>query len=171
MSSLASEGKIASGEVEFSYGGIPLRPLAKTFGERVIAVGDVAGQVKPTTGGGIYYGLLCADMAASTLHRALESNGLSARGLAGYERRWKGKLGRELRIGYWARKLYERLSDGQVDRVFDIITSNGIDEALLKAEGLSFDWHGEVMLRLLRERAVSKVMGVMRVPLRFGGGG
>ncbi|GAI10492.1 unnamed protein product, partial [marine sediment metagenome] len=41
-------------------------------------VGDAAGQVKPTTGGGIYYGLLCADIAANNLHRALENDDLSA---------------------------------------------------------------------------------------------
>ena len=44
-----------------------------------------------------------------------------------YEREWK-KLGRELKIGYRARKFYEHLSDRQVDKVFDIIKSNGIDE-------------------------------------------
>ncbi|MEE9173415.1 MAG: NAD(P)/FAD-dependent oxidoreductase, partial [Thermoplasmata archaeon] len=80
-------------------------------------VGDAAGQVKPTTGGGIYYGLLCAEIAADTLNGALAGNDLSAENLAEYERRWKKKLGRELRVGYWARKLYERLSDGQIDRI------------------------------------------------------
>ena len=66
-------------------------------------VGDAAGQVKPTTGGGIYYGLLCADIAANNLHRALDADDLSARNLANYEREWKKKLGRELKIGYYAR--------------------------------------------------------------------
>ena len=35
--------------------GIPLRPLPKTYYDRVLVVGDAAGQVTPTTGGGIFY--------------------------------------------------------------------------------------------------------------------
>jgi len=133
-----------------------------------VVVGDAAGQVKPTTGGGIYYGLLCADIAANNLHRALENDDLSARNLASYEREWKKKLGRELKIGYWARKLYEHLSDRQIDRIFDIIKSNGIDEALLKKDDLRFDWHGEVILKLLGHRVLSKAIEVMKIPLRIG---
>ena len=131
-------------------------------------VGDAAGQVKPTTGGGIYYGLLCADIAANNLHRALENNDLSAKSLASYERDWKKKLGRELKICYYARKYYERLSDKHIDRIFDIIKSSGIDAALLKADDLSFDWHGEVILRLLGHRVLSKAIEVMKIPFRIG---
>jgi len=168
MSSLLAQGKIASTEVELSYGGILLKPLARTYSDRLVVVGGAAGQVKPTTGGGIYYGLLCADIAANSLHRALKSNDLSAKSLANYERQWKRKLGRELKVGYWARKFYEHLSDGQIDRIFDIIKSNGIDQALLKADDLSFDWHGEVVLRLLAHRALSKAIGVVKAPFRTG---
>ena len=166
--SLMAQGKIASAEAELSYGGIPLKPLARTHSERLVVVGDAAGQVKPTTGGGIYYGLLCADIAANNLHRALESDDLSARGLASYEREWRRKLGRELKIGYWARKFYERLSDQQIDRIFDIIKSNGIDEALLEAKDLSFDWHGEAVLRLIGHRAVAKAIEMIKIPFKAG---
>ena len=167
MSSLRAQGRIASSEADISHGGIPLKPLPRTYGERLVVVGDTAGLVKPTTGGGIYYGLLSADMAADTLRRALEANNLSARSLAGYEREWKKRLGWELRVGYWGRKLYERLSDRQVDRAFDIIKSDGIDESLLETEGLSFDWHGEVVLRLMGYRAVSKILNVVRAPFHL----
>ena len=168
MVSLLAQGKIVSAEAELSYRGVSLKPLARTHSGRLIVVGAAAGQVKPTTGGGIYYGLLCADIAANNLHRALESDDLSAKGLANYEREWKRKLGWELKIGYWARKFYERLSDQQIDRVFDIIKSNGIDKALLEAEDLSFDWHGEAILRLMAHRTVAKAMRVMKFPFRSG---
>ncbi len=168
ISSLLAQGKIVSDEVELSHRGISLKPLARTYARRLVVVGDAAGQVKPTTGGGIYYGLLCADIAANNLHRALDDNDLSARNLASYEREWKKKLGRELKIGYYARKFYEHLSDSQIDRIFDIIKSSGIDEALLKADDLSFDWHGEVILRLLGHRVLSKAIEVMKIPFRIG---
>ncbi len=168
IASLLAQGKIVSDEAELSHRGISLKPLARTYNRRLVVVGDAAGQVKPTTGGGIYYGLLCADIAANNLHRALKSDDLSARNLASYEREWKKKLGRELKICYYARKFYEHLSDRQVDKVFDIIKSNGIDETLLKADDLSFDWHGEVILRLLGHRVLSKAIKVMKVPFRIG---
>lgn len=167
LSSLQAQGKIASDEAKLSYGGIPLRPLARTYGERLLVVGDAAGQGKPTTGGGIYYGLQCADIAANTLHQALRNDNLSAKTLANYELEWRKKLGRELEIGYYARKLYERLSDKQIDSIFNIIKSNDIDQALLQAKDLSFDWQGKVIMRLIRHKVISKVLEAMKPPFSF----
>ncbi|MFC2019696.1 NAD(P)/FAD-dependent oxidoreductase [Chloroflexota bacterium] len=167
--SLVARGKVVSSAVRTIHGGIPLKPPARTYGQRLLVVGDAAGQVKPTTGGGIYYGLLCADIAVSTLGRALEGDTLSSGSLSGYEREWRKRLGRELKIGYWARRFYERLSDKRIERIFDIIASSGIIEELLDEEDFSFDWHGEVVLRLLKYRAIARAMGVIKIPLRFGG--
>jgi geranylgeranyl reductase family protein len=161
---LAANGKVTSADVELRYGGIRLRPLAKTYGDRVVVVGTAAGQVKPTTGGGVYYGLLCADIAADNLHTALRSGDLSARSLASYERSWKRTLGRELRVGYWARKLFEHLQDSQVDQLFDIIRSNGIMETLLKADDLTFDSHGLAVLRMVGHTALSGAIKTMKIP-------
>jgi len=164
IASLLEQGKLASVEAEPSYGGIPLKPLPRTCGERLLVTGDAAGQVKPTTGGGIYYGLLCADMAADTLHQALQDGDLSAGRLSRYERLWRRKLGQELRTGYWARKLFERLSDRQIDRVFEVVKANGIDEALLQAREMAFDWHSRAILSLVGHQVVSRAIGVMKVP-------
>ena len=167
ISSLQAQGKIARDKAEPCYRGISLKPLPRTYGERLLVVGDAAGQVKPTTGGGIYYGLLCADIAADTLHQALKDDNLSARTLANYQRRWRKKLGRELEISYYARKLYERLSDKQVDRMFNLIKSHGIDQALLQAEDLAFDWHGEAVIRLMGHKIVANALRAMKAPFSF----
>jgi len=100
------------------------------------------------------------------LHKALEDDDLSAKSLSRYERRWKKRLGRELRIGCWSRKLFERLNDQQVDRIFEIMKANGMDEALLKAEDLSFDWHGRTLLKLLGHQMVSRALGLIKLPFR-----
>ena len=168
MSSLQAQRKIVSAEAKPCYRAIPLKPLPKTYGRRLVVVGDAAGQVKPTTGGGIYFGLLCADIAANNLHRALKADDLSAKNLASYEREWKKRLEQELRICYYARKFYEHLTDKRIDKVFDIIKSTGIDKALLKTDGLSFDWHGEVILKLLRQKVLSKAVEAMKIPFRIG---
>ncbi|MEE8414363.1 MAG: NAD(P)/FAD-dependent oxidoreductase [Dehalococcoidales bacterium] len=164
MASLAAQGKIISDEVELSFAGVPLGPLAKTFTNRIVVVGSAAGQVKPTTGGGIYYGLLCADIAADNLGRALESDDLSAKNLSGYQKDWRKRLGRELRLGHWSRKIYALMSDRRIDRIFDIMKSSGIDEELLKADDLSFDWHGKVVLKLIGHQALSRTIKRMRLP-------
>ena len=165
ISSLAVEGKLASDKVEISVAPVPLKPLAKTFAERVIVVGSAAGQVKPVTGGGIYYGLLCADIAAENLYQALEEDNLSAKNLDKYEKAWQKRLGREIRTSYWSRRFYELLSDRRIDSIFDIIKSNGIDKALLEAEDVAFDWHGKAVLKLLGHRALARFVEAMRFSL------
>ncbi|MEA3253660.1 MAG: NAD(P)/FAD-dependent oxidoreductase, partial [Chloroflexota bacterium] len=52
------QGRVATGGVEIRQKAIPLGTLPRSYGERVLVVGDAAGQVKPTTGGGIYLGHL-----------------------------------------------------------------------------------------------------------------
>ncbi len=166
LSDLFNQGKIASLSVKISYGGIPLKPLPKTYGERVIVVGDAAGQVKPTTGGGIYYGLLCAEIAANTLHQALQNGDFSARAFAGYEKGWKKKLSRELRISYFARRLFERLSDRNIEQIFSIIQSDHIHKSLLSSEGFFFDWHSGLILRELKHLVLRGAIPRMWLPRR-----
>jgi geranylgeranyl reductase family protein len=161
---LVEQGKIKSADVKISYGVIPLKPPSRTYGERMIAVGDAAGQVKPTSGGGIYYGLLGAAIAGDILHGALADNDLSARRLSRYERAWRRKLGGEIRTGYWARKFFERLNERQIDRLFKIIKAGGIDEALLKAADLSFDWHSRTIRSLFKYQIVTRSIKVIKLP-------
>lgn len=163
---LAARGKIVAADVKVNYGAVPLKPPPRTYGERLVVVGDAAGQAKPTSGGGIYYGLLGAEIAAATLHQALADGDLSASRLAGYQRGWRKKLGRELRTGYWARKIYEKLNNRQIDRIFEVVRAGGIDEALLQAEDLSFDWHSRTILRLLKYQLVSRTLNVVKLPFR-----
>lgn len=57
---------------------IPLGTLPRTYGDRILVIGDAAGQVKPTTGGGIYFGHLGAKIAIDVLKEALEGDDLAA---------------------------------------------------------------------------------------------
>jgi flavin-dependent dehydrogenase len=164
ISRLMAEGKVTSVNVEPSYRPIPLRPLATTYADRLLVVGSAAGQTKPTTGGGVYYGLLCADIAADHLNRALEADDLSARRLSGYQREWRRDLSRELRMGYWARRVFERLDDDQLDRLFGVLESSGALESLAEAEDLSFDWHGGVVVRAMGYQALLRALLAVGLP-------
>jgi geranylgeranyl reductase family protein len=164
LAKLQNQGKITSTEVSYYYGVLPLRPLPATCGERFLAVGDAAGQVKPTSGGGVYYGLLAAGIAATTLHQALEEDNLSAQRLSQYEKGWRQLLGQELKTGYRARKFFERLSDRQIDLIFKIMKTSGIEGAILKADNVSFDWHSKTMMSILRYQTISRAAGLIRSP-------
>ena len=65
---------------------------------------------------------------------------------------------------YWARKLFERLGDRQLDRLFAVAKANGIDQALMRAKDVSFDWHGRTILALLGYTVVSQAIGLVRTP-------
>jgi digeranylgeranylglycerophospholipid reductase len=145
---LSSQGKIASDQATPSYDIIPLKPLPRTYADRVLVVGEVAGQVKPTTGGGVYYGLLCADIAAGVLRCSFEADDFSADALSSYEHKWRAKLNRELAIGYWARTLLARLSNENIDRLFRLAGKKGLPELIADGNGFSFDWHSRLLLKM-----------------------
>ena len=96
---------------------LPKRPWAAAWSERVIAAGEAAGHIKTTTGGGIYYGLLSAELVADVLIRAFRNKNFSTRTLGEFERYWRSAFGNELMVGYFARKLASHFTDGQIDQL------------------------------------------------------
>ena len=147
LSSLQRDGRIGSVTKEPTRWGIPLKPLPKTYEDRVLVVGDAAGLAKPTTGGGIYYALLSGEMAAETVDDALSAEDYSARRLKRYEQTWRATFGRELRVGYYARVLYEAMGDAQIERLLDRFASREVQDELLNSGDFSFDWHSRVILK------------------------
>jgi len=108
-------GRIRSGPLHLVVGGLPLGPPASTVADGIIAVGDAAGQVKPTSGGGVYPGLVCAKIAGEVAAAASQEGNCSAAKLSEYERRWRSELGRELRLGM----IVHRMRAGMTDRELD----------------------------------------------------
>ena len=161
MLKLREEGKITAVTKGPSRWGIPLKSLRRTFGERVVVVGDAAGQVKPTTGGGIYYALLASEIAADTLHQAFCRNDLSASQLSSYEKEWKALLSRELTIGYHARRLFEVLKDSQIDLLMRTIARNGIFKELVDSRSMSFDWHSRLIIGVMGHPLLTKTLSVI----------
>lgn len=135
---------------------LPLGPVRKTVSDRVIAVGDAAGLVKPTTGGGIYYGLLSGQYAADTLDACLTSDRLDERDLRGYETRWRERIGPDIRAGLLFRRLASRLGDRGIDALVEVARVDGI-VPLLK-ETADFNWHRRAALALLRHPAFRRAV-------------
>jgi geranylgeranyl reductase family protein len=135
---------------------LPLAPVRVTQRKRVLAVGDAAGLVKPTTGGGIYYGLLSGRLAAETLLPALERDTLDARSLRDYEQRWRARLGPDIRAGLAFRLVASRLSDRRIRSLVELARVDGI-VPLLKRHA-DFNWHRNAALALLRHPAFRKTV-------------
>ena len=149
LEDLSHRNRIAARGAEIQQKIIPVGTLPRSYGDRVLVVGDAAGQVKPTTGGGIYFGHLGAEIASGVLDEALHSDNLAAAHLSRYQKRWRAKMGKELSRGYWARQAYAKLSDHQIERVFDTFDSNRIAQNLLSSGTFSFDWHSRLVLTLV----------------------
>lgn len=133
---------------EISQKAIAQGIVTPSFRERVLAVGEAAGQVKTTTGGGIFYGLLGARMAEGFIRKALYSRLHQRTLFAHYEDEWRKRLEREIRLGLIMRKFYSLLDDEDVSRLFDIARDNGVFP-LVQQKG-NFDWHSQLILSLIR---------------------
>ena len=135
---------------------LPLAPVTRTWSRRVLAVGDAAGLVKATTGGGIYFGLLSGRLAAEVLAGALRDDCLSGTRLREYERRWRARLWPEIRAGLAFRAMASRLNDRTIDRVMELARVDGI-VPLLK-QTADFNWHGAAARSLLRHPSFRRVV-------------
>jgi digeranylgeranylglycerophospholipid reductase len=140
------------------YGGtIPLTFAARSYGERVLLVGDAAGQVKPFSGGGIYTSLVAARHASATIARAFETGEFSANRLSAYERGWKREIGRELRKSWHLRNFGLSLDDGQVERVLRALQGRKLQA--LAATHADIDYPSRVLLRLARSGPAMATIG------------
>ena len=134
---------------------MPITPLTTTYAERVLAVGDAAGQVKSTSGGGIYFGMLSAELAADTAAEAFRRGTFGREALAGYEKQWRARLGLDLKLGTLFRRLFARMTDRDVDQLFHTLRQGGMLNGI--AGKVSFDWHRELILFLLRHPALARL--------------
>ena len=138
----------AAGEMPIRTKPVAQGLLSPTFGTRVLSVGEAAGQTKTTTGGGISYGLVCADLAADVVVNAFRTSAFGAASLAEYERRWRKALEKEIVVGYYTRKLCARLSDGQIEGLFHLARTDGIVPII--RERADFEWHSGLIFALFQ---------------------
>ena len=135
---------------------LPLQPIARTYADRVLVVGDAAGLVKPTTGGGIYYSLLSAGLAAETLALALDRDDLSGDGLSGYEAGWRARLEPEMKSQLVLRRIAQRLTAEDIDGLFDLANTDGIVPLIRRTA--AFNHHREFIVALLKHPPARKLL-------------
>ena len=158
LASFRKMGKVKDVIKPAARWGIPMKPLSRAYRDRVLVVGDAAGHVKPSTGGGIYYSLMTSDIAATTLDRALQAGDLSESFLSSYEREWTALIGGELQVGRRARFIFDRLGDRQIDYIISNLAADGRGDEIFNAPGVSFDWHSSIIKPLLLTPILQKAM-------------
>jgi len=120
----------------------------RTYGDAVLAVGDAASQVKPTTGGGIVFGLACGQLAGRTAATAIMNNDTSCKFLSRYEKAWRDLIGFDLKVMAWLRRLLYGIPDHRLNKIFSIFNGLGVSEVLGKTSDI--DFQGRTLLSLSR---------------------
>ena len=149
LQQLKARGAIASGEYIASAQPIPVKPLSNTFLERILVVGEAAGQVKPLTGGGIYYGIISANIAVEVVRDVFQSNDFSRKQLSAYQHKWHKLLIKELNTSYQLRAFWEKLNSKTIGMMFDIAEKLNIEERINNTQNIYFDWHSKTISNLL----------------------
>jgi geranylgeranyl reductase family protein len=135
---------------------LPLGVIDRTYADRTLIVGDAAGLVKPTTGGGIHYSILSAQIASRIASDALANDRLEAESLATYERAWRDQLGEEFAEQRSLRDLVTRLSDREIDTFFELARTDGVMPIVRKTA--QFNHHRHLIRALLRHPPARKIL-------------
>jgi len=114
---------------------------------RLFLVGDVAGQTKPTTAGGIYTGGVGALLASKCIIEGLKGNGNLS-----YKDLWSSKFSREFKFMKIGRRIFESLSNETINKLFRILKNF---ESKLSLEG-DFDFHSKSILSFLKIKNITK---------------
>ncbi|KAF5414212.1 MAG: Digeranylgeranylglycerophospholipid reductase [Candidatus Methanogaster sp.] len=138
--------KCDPGIAGIALGGIPISVPQQTAAEGLLIVGDAAGQVKPTSGGGVYPGAMCAKIAGKVAADAVLEGDTSVRRLSEYDKLWKGRIGRELAIGRRINGWMARISDSEINRVIGVLDDDELLDLITRYGDMD---HPSVVVRKL----------------------
>jgi digeranylgeranylglycerophospholipid reductase len=122
-------------------------PVKRAYANSFLAIGDCASQVKPTTGGGVVFGLTCAKIAAETASEALRLGDISSDFLQIYQKRCSDLLGFDFSVMLRLRRFLDSLSDEKVDKMLRFCGKLGVDKALRNVDEI--DFQGKLLLKVL----------------------
>ncbi|MDO8751602.1 MAG: NAD(P)/FAD-dependent oxidoreductase, partial [Dehalococcoidia bacterium] len=144
-------------------GTIPLWSRRKIVQDNVMLVGDAAGQVKPTSGGGIYPSLVSARLPAGVARTALAQDDLTERTLRAYSHAWERTFGKEYRRGQDLRRVYTTMDDQDFDRLLALFGSKRLLEMANRYGDIDFP--GRLFQRLTK--LAPALWLFVRGPLRY----
>lgn len=101
-------------------------PVKRTYADNIVLTGDVAGQTKPTTGGGVILGGIAAQIAGEYVARAALTGRTEKKFLKQYEKKWKDEMLGNLKKMRLVRKYMNVLRDDEVDDLFARLEKKGL---------------------------------------------
>ncbi|MDH7564017.1 MAG: NAD(P)/FAD-dependent oxidoreductase [Candidatus Bathyarchaeota archaeon] len=122
--------------------------VRQAYSNGFLAVGDAASHVKPTTGGGVILGMSCAKIAAEVAYTALKRSDVSSVFLSTYQRECDSMLGFDMSVMLRLRKMFNTLSDRQVDKAIRFCRMINLGRSLQEVEEI--DLQGKAIFKLLR---------------------
>ncbi len=127
-------------------------PINKSYADGFLAVGDCASQVKPTTGGGVIFGLTAAKEAAQVANQAIAQGDVSSKFLQIYQKRCNGLLSFDFTVMLRLRRFLDSLSDERLDEMLRVCAKLGVDNALSDVDEI--DFQGKMLLTAVRKPAI-----------------
>ncbi|MGD0638191.1 MAG: NAD(P)/FAD-dependent oxidoreductase [Nitrososphaerales archaeon] len=131
-------------------------PVEEFVSGRTILVGESAGQVKPSTAGGILGSVAGGAIAARWATESVERTDPSL--LLGYQREWLQQFGDEFRTMKRLRQMFERLSNAEIDRIVATLGSKRVSERLAKTD---FDFHATAFLAALGAKGTLQLASIL----------
>ena len=118
-------------KIDQQGGIIPYGIMNKSAFKNVLLLGDAAGQVKATTGGGIIMLLTAAKHASNCIKLCFRQNNFSKRFIKKhYEKPCLRTIGKELKLHYIIRLILERLTNKEFEIFFKIVKENKIEKVI-----------------------------------------
>ena len=144
-------------KIDQQGGIIPYGTMNKSAFENILLLGDAAGQVKATTGGGIIMLLTAAKYASNCVNLCFKNGNFSKRFIKKmYENPCLRAIGRELKLHFTIRLILENLSVKDFETFFKLIKQNKIEQ-LISFYG-DMDFPKALIIKLLRNRTVLSFM-------------
>jgi flavin-dependent dehydrogenase len=131
-------------------------PIRKTSSDRMLVVGDAAGQTKPTTGGGVILGGICSKIAGEIAYEAVRKKEFSGSLLQKYDLLWKKRLAKEFKAARLFRRIVDRLSEKSVDDLFRIIIERNLEKEISQIGDI--DFQARSIFHILRKRDIAKIL-------------
>ena len=121
--------KVGAVPKDVTMGFVPVSgPVERSVTGNVLLVGDAAGQVMPTNGGGIPLAMMAGRMAG----RAIRDHVRKGNPLAEYEVQWKAEMGRPLANSLWTRVLGDLFfpTDRRTEFAMRVLGERGLARAI-----------------------------------------
>ena len=136
---------------------IPYGTMKKLSFDNILLLGDAAGQVKATTGGGIVMLLTAAKYAAYCIKQCFNNNKFSKKHIKKlYEIPCKAIIGKQLKVHFLIRKFFELFNSEDFDDLFQIVKTNKIEQ-IVSLYG-DMDFPRDLVIKLLKNTVFIKFL-------------